>query len=220
MVSAGVGAEYFPTSRPDRVIDLLPKLQPPLPAIGFRPLEAAPRAERRSDGRPGCAPGRLFLRQTAVSDAHVRKCGSALLPPRGDFPRPVDCTWAACGLYVGRLALAFGPKIALPKKIVRFVFTALSHRHVFPYRAVLGKSNAGSSVSVVSPRALITSGSIRGVVPSIRDALQWNLCGGWLEARSDSELHSRAVKCGNEALAHSPLSSLVPSLIFLLNGFL
>lgn len=39
----------------------------------------------------------------------------------------------------------------------------------------------------------------------------------WVEEHIGSELPSRAVKCLSKAFAHSPLSSLVPSLIFLLN---
>lgn len=102
------------------------------------------------------------------------------------------------------------------------VFTALSCRHVFPCRAVLGRSNSRLFMNPYClPRALIMSGRFRGVglmgtrrLGCLAVESVW-----WVEAHTGSESHSRAVKCLSKASAHSPLSSLVPSLIFLLNCF-
>lgn len=87
---------------------------------------------------------------------------SSSLPPHG-----------AGRLHLGHLALAFGPKIALPKKIAQFVFLI---------ELSWVKSPQGFSVnSCCLPRALMMSGRLRmsvSWVPAILDASQWNLGGG------------------------------------------
>lgn len=140
---------------------------------------------------------------------------SALFPP------------TTCGgpdartLYLRCLALAFGPEIALP---IRWCSVCSQLFHVDTYFLVelfWVKAIHGSPVSPgCLPRALIASGRFGG------GGLLGLICLGcvsvesvWSVAHSGSELHSRAVKCLSKASAHSPLSRLVPPLIFLLNCF-
>lgn len=129
----------------------------------------------------------------------------------------------ASGLYLGPLALVFGPEIALPKETVQCVFTALSRRHVFPCRAVLGRSDSRLPFMnpCCLPRALIMSGRLRsvGLMGTRRLGCLAMESVWWVEAHIGSESHSRAVKYLSRASARSPLSSLVPSLIFLLTCF-
>lgn len=86
-----------------RVIDLLPKLHLPLPAIGL-PDSGGHCPGRNGVQTIGLAAFQLAcsFRQMSVSDSHVPvvpvPCPS--LPPRADFPKPAGCTWALSPLYL------------------------------------------------------------------------------------------------------------------------